>query len=287
MILSPSLLSSDFGRLAQELAALEDAGIEWVHWDVMDGLFVPNITVGPVVIKSLRKTSPLFFDVHLMIERPERYLAEFVEAGANLVCVHAEATPHLDRAVAEIARLGAKPAVALNPATPLDAVEYLLPQLHMVLIMSVNPGFGGQAFIPYCLDKVRNLRLMAQARGLDTLIQVDGGVSLDNAKSLVQAGADVLVSGSAFFSHPPLRQNATKPSKTPRSKRRKEKTGALPPHPRWGRRAPPDPPYFFAPGFAVRTLAQKWGVRGWHPPPAGCGAEPRFSSLVLSSLTGC
>lgn len=203
MILSPSLLSSDFSRLGEELAALEAAHIPWVHWDVMDGAFVPNITVGPVVIASLRKVSKLFFDVHLMIERPERYLAEFVDAGADLVCVHAEATAHLERAVAEIARLGAKPAVALNPATPLSAVEYLLPQLDMVLVMSVNPGFGGQKFIPFCLEKVRALKAMIADRGLSARIQVDGGVTLDNARELVDAGADILVSGSAFFSHPP------------------------------------------------------------------------------------
>lgn len=203
MILSPSLLSSDFSRLGEELAALEAAQIPWVHWDVMDGAFVPNITVGPVVIASLRKVSKLFFDVHLMIERPERYLAEFVDAGADLVCVHAEATVHLERAAAEIARLGAKPAVALNPATPLCAVEHLLPQLDMVLIMSVNPGFGGQKFIPFCLEKVRALKAMIAARGLSTRIQVDGGVTLDNARDLTDAGADILVSGSAFFAHPP------------------------------------------------------------------------------------
>jgi ribulose-phosphate 3-epimerase len=202
-ILSPSLLSCDFGRLAEELAALEAAGLTWAHWDVMDGAFVPNITFGPLVIKALRARSRLFFDVHLMIERPERYLAEFADAGADLICVHAEATAHLERAVAEIARLGAKPAVALNPATPLCAVEYLLPQLHMVLVMSVNPGFGGQKFIPFSLDKIRDLRALINSKGLKTLIQVDGGASPDNARQLVEAGADVLVSGSAFFGFPP------------------------------------------------------------------------------------
>ena len=203
MILSPSLLSCDFGRLAEELAALEDAGLSWVHWDVMDGMFVPNITLGPPVIKALRKRSRLFFDVHLMVERPERYLAEFVDAGADLVCVHAEATVHLERALAEIERRGAKPAVALNPATPLSMVEYVLPQAHMVLVMSVNPGFGGQSFIPFCLDKVRSLKAMIAGRGLSTLIQMDGGVTLENCRELTDAGADVLVSGSAFFSKPP------------------------------------------------------------------------------------
>jgi len=202
-ILSPSLLSADFGQLTEELAALEDAGVAWAHLDVMDGHFVPNITFGPPIIKRLRQTSRLFFDTHLMIDRPERYLAEFRDAGADLICVHAESTVHLERACAEIARLGAKPAVALNPATPLSAVEYLLPQLFMVLIMSVNPGFGGQSFIPFCLDKVRDLRAMVEARGLSTRIQVDGGVTPDNTPALVAAGADILVSGSAFFGHPP------------------------------------------------------------------------------------
>jgi len=202
MILSPSLLSADFGRLAEELDALEKAGLQWVHWDVMDGLFVPNITIGPVVIEALRKRSKLFFDVHLMIERPERYISRFVDAGADLVCVHAEATVHLERTVAEIARLGAKPAVALNPATHLDMVEYVLPELFMTLVMSVNPGFGGQSFIPFCRDKISVLKGMITARGLSTLIEVDGGVTLENCGELASAGADVLVSGSAFFAHP-------------------------------------------------------------------------------------
>jgi ribulose-phosphate 3-epimerase len=205
-ILSPSLLSSDFGRLAEELAALEEAGLDWVHWDVMDGLFVPNITFGPPVIAKCRKASKLFFDVHLMIREPGRYLAEFVDAGADLLCIHAEAETHLERAVSEIARLGAKPAVALNPHTPLDMVEYLLPQLSMVLIMSVNPGFGGQSFIPFSKDKTRRLAAMIAEQGADTIIQLDGGVTVENAAELVGCGARCLVSGSAFFAHPPYRE---------------------------------------------------------------------------------
>ncbi len=203
VILTPSLLSSDFSRIGEELKALEEAGLSWVHWDVMDGRFVPNITFGPPVIKACRKCCGLFFDVHLMIKEPDRYLQDFADAGADLLCVHAEACVHLERTVSEIARLGVKPAVALNPHTPLEFVEFLLPQLYMVLIMSVNPGFGGQSFIPFSMEKIRRLRRMIDEQKADTLIQVDGGVSPGNIRELVEYGANVFVSGSAFFNHPP------------------------------------------------------------------------------------
>lgn len=206
MILSPSLLSSNFGNLSKELSDLEQAGLSWVHWDVMDGLFVPNITFGPPVIRSLRKESSLFFDVHLMIVQPERYIESFAEAGADMLVVHAEACTHLERTVAEIRQHKMQCGVALNPHTPLDCLEYILDELDMVLIMSVNPGFGGQAFLPFSVRKVRELREKIHARALKTLIQVDGGVTPENTRELVAAGADVLVSGSAFFKFPPYEE---------------------------------------------------------------------------------
>ena len=205
MILSPSLLSADCGNLAETLKNLESAGVKWVHWDVMDGQFVPNITFGQHVIKGLRPASGLFFDVHLMIERPERYLSEFRDAGADMLVVHAEATKHLQRTLAEIRRLGMKAGVALNPATPLSVLDYVTDDLDMVLVMSVNPGFGGQKFLPATLRKVAELRAKLNDAGRsDCLVQVDGGVNIENTGALVQAGADVLVSGSAFFGHPPF-----------------------------------------------------------------------------------
>ncbi len=204
MILSPSLLSADFANLGTELHELEKSGIKWIHLDVMDGQFVPNITFGPPVIAALRKHSGLFFDAHLMIEAPERYLEDYQKAGVDMLVVHAEATKHLQRTLVRIKELGMQCGVSLNPATPLTALEYILDDVDMILLMSVNPGFSGQKFIPATFEKVRQLRTMLnKAEKKDLRIQVDGGVDPDNIASLIDAGADVFVSGSAFFSKPP------------------------------------------------------------------------------------
>lgn len=199
MILAPSILSADFGRLADELVRVERGGAGVIHVDVMDGHFVPNLTLGPPVVKALRRATKLPLDVHLMIEHADRWLDAFIDAGADWISLHVEAVPHLQRAVAHLRARGLRPGVALNPATSLASLDEILPELDYVLVMSVNPGFGGQAFLPGALDKVRRLRAQVQARGLSTQIEVDGGVDLGNARRLVEAGAEILVAGSAVF----------------------------------------------------------------------------------------
>ncbi len=197
--IAPSILSADFARLGEEIRAVEEAGAQWIHVDVMDGRFVPNITMGPLVVEAVRRVTSLTIDVHLMIDSPQRYVGDFAAAGADYIAVHQEACPHLHRTVQLIHETGAKSGVALNPATPVESLEWILPDLDLVLIMSVNPGFGGQQFIPSALDKVTRLKSTIRERGLDTLIQIDGGVNAGTIQRISKAGVDVFVAGSAIF----------------------------------------------------------------------------------------
>ncbi len=198
-LIAPSILSADFSRLGEEVNAVAKAGADWIHVDVMDGHFVPNLTIGLPVVKSISKLKAPPLDVHLMIENPERYLEDFAKAGANLLSVHQEACAHLHRVVHQIRDLGVKAGVVLNPATPVSTIEHILSDIDFVLLMSVNPGFGGQKFIPAVLQKIKALAEVRQARGLSFLIEVDGGVNQKNAGELKRFGADVLVAGTAIF----------------------------------------------------------------------------------------
>ncbi len=200
--IAPSILSADFGRLHDEVKALETAGADYVHVDVMDGRFVPNITIGPLVVEAVKRATSLPLDVHLMIVEPEKYIDDFVKAGASIITVHQETCAHLHRTLQQIRAAGAKPSVVLNPSTPLSTLEEVLGEVSQVLLMSVNPGFGGQAFIPATVDKVRRLRAMIDARGLQVDIEVDGGINPVTAKQVVAAGANVLVAGNAVFKTP-------------------------------------------------------------------------------------
>ena len=197
--IAPSILSADFNRLQDEIRAVEAAGADWIHADVMDGHFVPNITFGPMVVEAVRRTTRLPIDVHLMITEPDRYIADFAKAGATHISVHVEACVHLNRTLQLIRDHGARPGVALNPATPLESLIWVLEYIDYVLVMSVNPGFGGQAFIPNSLERIRTLHRLMVDRGLYTLIEVDGGVSDKTIADIAAAGADVLVAGSAIF----------------------------------------------------------------------------------------
>jgi ribulose-phosphate 3-epimerase len=199
--IAPSILSADFAKLGEEVAAVDRGGADWIHVDVMDGHFVPNITIGPLVVKAIRPITKLPLDVHLMIEDPDLYIEEFAKAGADYITVHVEACRHLHRTVQHIKSLGVKAGVVLNPATPVESIQHIIADIDMVLLMSVNPGFGGQKFIPEVLPKIRKVKEMAREKGVTIDIEIDGGVNSETAKLCVEAGATVLVAGSAVYNH--------------------------------------------------------------------------------------
>jgi ribulose-phosphate 3-epimerase len=205
--IAPSILSADFSKLGEDIKNLEKHGADLVHIDVMDGMFVPNISFGIPIIKSIRKLTKLTFDVHLMIEDPSRYIEDFVKAGADIITVHYEADRHIDRTINYIKSFGAKAAIALNPATPVESIKYLIPNLDMVLIMTVNPGFGGQKYIQYCSEKIKEVKELSNKFNKELMIQVDGGIGKDNIKEVVDCGANVIVAGSAVFKDGMIEQN--------------------------------------------------------------------------------
>ena len=208
--IAPSILSADFSKLGAEIKSVEDAGADWIHVDVMDGHFVPNITIGPLIVEAARRSTSLPLDVHLMIENPERFIADFAKAGADLISVQVEACTHLNRTIQMIKESGLRAGVVLNPSTPLSAIEWVLKDVDLIMIMSVNPGFGGQNFISSSLDKISTLRGMLQDRGLTPLIEIDGGVNEKTIKNISDAGADVFVAGSAIFKSPDYQKTISK-----------------------------------------------------------------------------
>jgi ribulose-phosphate 3-epimerase len=197
--LAPSLLSADFSKLGEEIALIEKSGADFVHLDVMDGIYVPNITFGAPVIKKIRETTKLPFDVHLMVDRPERFIDDFADAGSDIITVHPEASIHLHRTLQSIRERGVKAGVSLNPSTPLNVLEHIMDDVDLILIMSVNPGFGGQSYIPAMTEKIKSLRNMILKSGNDIILEVDGGIKLDNAREIIEAGADLIVVGSGIF----------------------------------------------------------------------------------------
>ncbi len=203
LLISPSILSADFSRLGEEIKSVQEAGADWIHIDVMDGHFVPNITIGPMIVAAAKKTAKIPLDVHLMISNPDRYIDEFHAAGADVLTVHVEVSPHLHRTLGYIRDKGMKAGVALNPSTNPDTIKYVLSQLDVIMIMTVNPGFGGQSFISAMLPKIAAIKEMVDQSGADILIEIDGGVSPTTAPALAKVGADVFVAGSAVFGHPP------------------------------------------------------------------------------------